>query len=225
MILTHQEIIAAVKSGDISIEPFEESQVQAATYDLRVGDQGATTSTKKLVNLKLAGYLQLEPGDFAVVTVLERIALGPQYAGRFGLRSKFARKGLIATTGPQIDPGYRGRLIVGVTNLTPKPIALPHADDFVSVEFHRLSEPSAHPYDGPYQERLGLGPEEIEAITESEGMALSEVLTTLRTLTRDVGALANSIELTSTSLKRLEWVVPLIVAIGMGIVGVVVAIK
>lgn len=218
MILAHQQIIAAVKSGDILIEPFDERQVQAATYDLRVGEQGATTSTKKIVNLRQSAYLSLAPGDFAVVTVLERIELGAQYVARFGLRSKYARKGLIATTGPQIDPGYRGRLIVGVTNLTPRAISLPYGDDFLSVEFHKLTEASAVPYSGPYQDRVELGPEEIEAITESEGMALSEVLITLRTLTRDVGAL-------SASLKRLEWLIPLIIGVGLAVVGTIVAVK
>lgn len=77
-------------------------------------------------DLRSAGYLSIERGDFAVVTVREEIALGPQHAGRFGLRSKYARKGLIATMGPQIDPGFHGRLILGLTNLTPKAITVPH---------------------------------------------------------------------------------------------------
>jgi len=33
MILTDRQIIEAHRKGDISIEPFEESQVQGATYD------------------------------------------------------------------------------------------------------------------------------------------------------------------------------------------------
>src|SRR5213076_3270657 len=89
----------------------------------------------------------------------------------------------------QVDPGYKGKLIVGITNLTPKPITLPYKDDFLSIEFHRLEEPAAHPYSGPYQGRKELGPEEIEFIIESEGMALSEVLTTLRSLSANVGTL------------------------------------
>src|SRR5437667_8365357 len=153
MILTDRQIVEAYKNGDILIEPFSEDQVQAATYDLRVGPQGATTSSKKVVDIRHTGYLLLQPGDFGVLTVLEIIRLGPQYAARFGLRSKFARKGLIATTGPQIDPGYHGRLIIGITNLTPKPASLAYADDFLSVEFHRLSEPSTKPYSGPYQDK------------------------------------------------------------------------
>ncbi len=218
MILTAQQIVDAYRRGDIMINPFEPDQVQGATYDFRVGEQGASTSSKKLVNIRETGYFALQPGDFGVVTVLEEIRLGPQYAARFGLRSKYARKGLIATTGPQIDPGYHGRLIVGVTNLTPKPVSLPYKDDFVSVEFHRLDEATTKPYSGPYQDKLELGAEEIEFITESEGMALSEVLTTLRSLSQNVAAL-------TSQMKILQWAIPIIVGVGMAVVAAIVAIK
>ena len=200
------------------INPFDPEQVQGASYDFRVGEQGATTSSKKLVNIRETGYFLLQPGDFGVVTVLEEIRLGPQYAARFGLRSKYARKGLIATTGPQIDPGYHGRLIIGVTNLTPKPVSLPYKDDFVSVEFHRLDEATTKPYSGPYQNKMELGAEEIEFITESEGMALSEVLTTLRSLSQNVAAL-------TSQMKILQWAIPIIVGVGMAVVAGIVAIK
>ncbi len=141
MILSAQQIEAAHLAREIIIDPFEQDQAQAASYDLRVGTQGATTTAKKLVNIEQEGYLLLQPGDFAVVTVLEELTLGNQYAGRFGLRSKYARKGLIATTGPQIDPGFHGRLIVGLTNLTPSAVPLPFKDDFVTIEFHKLEHP------------------------------------------------------------------------------------
>ncbi len=218
MILNAQQIIAAQNAGNISISPFEESQVQAASYDLRVGQSGATTSTKKLINIRETGYILLQPGDFAIVTVLEEIKLGPQYAARFGLRSKYARKGVIATTGPQIDPGYRGRLILGLTNLTPRPISMPYKDDFITVEFHRLEAPTSKPYDGPYQGRLELGPEEIEAVTEAEGMAFSEVITTLRSVSENVGKLASEV-------NTLRWLIPLIVAFGIAVIGVIVTLK
>lgn len=218
MILNAQQISETCRKGDIVINPFEESQVQAATYDLRVGGQGATTSTKKIVNIKEVGYLLLQPGDFGVVNVLEEIRFGAQYAGRFGLRSKYARKGLSATTGPQIDPGYHGRLIVGVTNLTPKPISLPYKADFISVEIHRLEQATTKPYSGPYQDRLELGPEEIEAIMETEGMALSEVITTLQSVSANVGTL-------TSQMKFLLWAMPIIITIGITVIAIIVAIK
>lgn len=221
MILTAQQITATYKKGDIVIAPFADEQVQAATYDLRVGEQGITTTTKKKVNIKEAGYISLEPGDFCLLITLEEVHLGPQYAARFGLRSKYARKGIIATTGPQIDPGYRGRLIVGLTNLSPKAVSIPYKDDLLSVEFHRLEEATMKPYSGPYQGKMELGIEEIEAITESEGMALSEMLTTMRSLSSNVGAL-------SADISAMKWAVGIgvgIIGLGVTIIGLLVAFR
>ncbi|HXQ10614.1 MAG TPA: hypothetical protein VN805_06390, partial [Caulobacteraceae bacterium] len=104
MILTDRLIREAVKDGQVAITPFDDGQIQAASIDLRVGEEGATTKSKKLVNIREHGFLLLEPGDFGVISIYEELQLDAQHVGRIGLRSKYARKGLIATTGPQIDP-------------------------------------------------------------------------------------------------------------------------
>lgn len=202
MILTHQQIVDSHRAGDTVIDPFDAEQVATASYDLRVGEQGATTSSKKVVNIREMGYLLLRPGDFGVVTTYETLKFGPQNVGRIGLRSKYARKGLIATMGPQIDPGFQGRLIVGLTNLSPKSISLAFKDDFLSVELHRLDEASTKPYAGPYQGKRELGAEEIEVIAETEAMALPEILTTLQSLSKNVGSL-------TTQMNMLKWIIPL----------------
>lgn len=225
MILSDRQITEAQENGDITITPFNSKQVQPASYDLRVGDQGITTSLKKKVDISKDGYLLVQPGDFAVIIIHEEIKLGSQYTARFGLRSKYARRGLVATTGLQVDPGFEGRLMVGLTNLTPKAVSLPHLDDFISMEFHKLAEPAAHPYSGPYQGRKDLGPEEIEFITESEGMALSEVLNTLRSLSANVGTLTTDLTALTAEMKHYKWVVPVLLAVGLAVIGVIVALK
>jgi deoxycytidine triphosphate deaminase len=110
MILTDTDIKAALAAGDITIAPpgevYDERQIQPASIDLRVGDEAATTKSKSKINVKEKGLVTLEPGDFGMLTILEHIKFGSQYVGRIGLRSKWARKGLIATAGPQIDPGF-----------------------------------------------------------------------------------------------------------------------
>ena len=217
MILTDKKIKEALSNGDIKIDPFIDSQVEPASYDLRVGKHGATTSTKKIIDIEKQGYILIEPGDFAIVAVLEEILLSTKHVGRIGLRSKYARKGLIATTGPQVDPGYHGRLKIGMTNLTPKPISLPFKDDFITLELHELTEPASTPYTGPYQDQLDLSPEDIEAVTEGSGMALSEVMVTLRSLTQNVAALAGEV-------KSLKLLIPLIITIGIGIISLIVAV-
>ena len=213
MILTDRQIREAVKNGDVVITPFDDGQVQSASIDLRVGEEGATTKLKKLVNIREHGFLLLEPGDFGVISIFEELQIGPQYVGRIGLRSKYARKGLIATTGPQIDPGYHGRLTLGVTNLTPQTVSIPYKDDILTLELHKLEEPAERPYSGPYQDKLGLGPTDLEVIAEGDGMAFSEVLTTLRSLSTNVGHLTSRV-------GTMQWVM----GIGIGVIAIMVAI-
>ena len=221
MILNNRQISEAVDNGTITIDPFDEKQVQAASYDLRVGKQGATASSKKLTNIQEEGYLLLKPGDFAVAIALEKIHLDAQHVGRFGLRSKYARKGLIATTGPQIDPGYEGRLIIGLTNPTPNSITLSYKDDFLTVELHKLEEPSTKPYTGKYQGKAELRPEDIEMIVETESMSIPEILTTLNSLSRNVGSLATDVKILTSDIKSFKWTI----GIGIAVVGIIVALS
>ncbi len=204
MILSYDDIIEAQKNEEIKIEPFDHDQIEAASYDLRIGAQGATASGKKLVNLEEKGFIVLKPGDFGLLITLEKVQLSPQHVARFGLRSKFARKGIIATTGPQIDPGFSGRLIVGVTNLTPKEVTFSYGDDFLTVEFHRLKQPTSKPYKGPYQGVTKLRPEDIENITESEGVAFSEVITILGSLSSNVGQLSSDVGRLSSDVEAFK---------------------
>ena len=221
MILNNNQISEAVKSNFIEIDPFDENQVQAASYDLRVGKQGATASSKKLTNIEEEGYLVLKPGDFAVAIALEKIRLDAQHVGRFGLRSIYARKGLIATTGPQIDPGYEGRLIIGLTNPTPNSITLSYKDDFLTVELHKLEKPSTKPYTGKFQGKIELRPEDIEMIMETESMSIPEILTTLNSLSQNVGSFATDIKILTNDIKSFRWTV----GIGIAVIGLIVTLS
>ena len=59
MILSDKQILEAIESDNIVIDPFDKNQIQPASYDLRVGKQGATTSTKRLVDIESHGYLEI----------------------------------------------------------------------------------------------------------------------------------------------------------------------
>ena len=194
MILNYEHIIEAVDQKLISIEPYAETQIQPASYDLRIGPQGITTTDKKLVNLVDKCFIELRPGDMAIVSSLEILKFDASHIARIGLRSKYARKGLYVTTGLQIDPGFEGRLFVGVTNLTPKPIVLTYGDDFLSIEIHKLNVPTKKLYTGPYQGKTELSAEDIEDIVSHDTLALSEVITTLQSLSRNVGELSQKME-------------------------------
>ena len=209
MILSDRDIRAACSDelGEVRIEPFSEASVQPASYDLRVGDQSASSSTKQLIDLTKTGFIQISPGDFVIVTTYEKLALSARHVARFGLTSSYARKGLIATVGAQVDPGFRGRLVVGLTNLSTKPITLPHKDIFLTIEFHRLEKAVETPYEGPYQDRDVLSPDDIRSAIEREYMSQTEMMRTLEALVTTVEGLKQSI----------NWRLPLMISIIMGV--------
>lgn len=245
MILNHQEILAAVGRGEIIIKPFDKRQVQPASYDFRVGRQGVSASRKQLVDIETGGYLQLEAGDVAVITTLEEVSLDNQHVGRLGLRSKYARKGLVASTGPQIDPGFHGRIILSLINLAPNPITLSFKESLVTVEFHRLEKPTDRPYSGPYQDKLEIGAEEIEFITEQASASLPEIIKTLGILSADVAGLRDSVqameatfrgikestqesiasmkESTRQSISSIKWFVGIIITFGIAVMATIAA--
>ena len=218
MILTDDLIAKANSEGSIKIEPFEHKQLQPASYDLRVGPEAATSSHREKINLAEKGFFELAPSDFAIVISEEKISLDNHHTARFGLRSKWARKGLVATTGAQIDPGFEGRLTVGLTNLTNKKISLSHMDDFLTVEFHRLSSPAKRTYSGPYQGKTSLDGEDIEAVLEREVMSISDMTESLRSLTSNVANMEQSV-------NTMKWYVTGVVVVGMAIIGIISAIK
>ena len=137
--------------------------------------------------------------------LLKKLSLSARHVARFGLTSTYARKGLIATVGAQVDPGFRGRLVVGLTNLSTKPIALPHKDIFLTIEFHRLEKPVEVPYEGPYQGRDMLSPDDIRSAIEREYMSQTEMMRTLEALVTTVEGLKQSI----------NWRLPLMMSIIM----------
>ena len=97
MILTDEDIRTACSSADggVRIDPFDATAVEPASYDLRVGRQAATSSSRKVTNLESDGFVEVKPGDFVIVSTLETIRLDASHVGRFGLTSSHARRGLI----------------------------------------------------------------------------------------------------------------------------------
>ena len=121
-------------------------------------------------------------------------------------------------SGPQIDPTFDGILKVRLVNLAPKPIALAYEAPFLTIQFFRLASPVSREYDGPSQRQHGITGMDIQELVDMEGMTLGQVMKTLTSLARDVAELRGSI-------TRLSWSVPIIVGIGMTIVGIIVALK
>ena len=164
MILVDKEIEEAIDSGEIELSDFSKECLQPASYDLRVGEEGFVSSAGRVINVQTEGALEIQPGDFALVMTHEKLRLPTNMLGRFGLRSAYTRKGLLATAGPQVDPGFEGKLVIGTVNFSARTIRLPYLTQFCTLELERLSRHSSAPYRGPYQGQEHLTDEVIKGI-------------------------------------------------------------
>ncbi len=216
--MTDAEIRSAIEKREIILDPPDFERIEPASYDARVGNWAFASSSKERINLKEKGLLIIEPGEFAVLESRERIELDNKTAAQLGLRSEYARRGLLMLSGPQIDPGFIGILVVRVVNLAPKPVALPYEAPFLTLQFFRLGRDVETPYHGPQQGQGGISAQDIQELVDTEGLTLGQVMKTLSALARDVAELRGSV-------ARLAWSIPVIILFGIAVIGAIVALK
>ncbi len=218
MMMNRDQIKRAIEEDLLTISDFSEDCLQPASYNFRLGNEAITSSRREKVDPSRKGLFSIPAGDFALVKTFEHVKLSPSVAGHIGLRSHYAKKGLDILAGPQIDPGFGGYLVLGLTNLSPRDITIPYKGELCTVEFYRFSEPVSKPYDGEYQGQPGIMPRDLEILVDSQGMTFGEVIRSLSSLSANVSDL-------SRWVKLLAWAIPVVVAIGIAVIGTIVAIK
>lgn len=189
MILVDHQIKDRIGKAGI-VSPFDENCVQPASYDLRIGALVyAPPNPDQPIDLSSnGGVYRLPPYGNAVLTTFEDLKLPADILGRIGLKSGLARRGIVASTGPQIDPGFEGKLFVSIFNVTAVSHVLKYQDTFLTIEFHTLDQKPDRTYEGPYQGKYSIGAEVLDALVRLEGMTLSQMQTQFTELERHVKA-------------------------------------
>jgi deoxycytidine triphosphate deaminase len=57
MMMSDEQILAAVKNGEIALDPFDPRKVRPASYDARVGTWAFSSSSKSRSSLQLEWWL------------------------------------------------------------------------------------------------------------------------------------------------------------------------
>lgn len=140
MILTHDIILEEIKKGNIKIDPFDESLLGAASYDLALGstirvfteqkepypvtDEADFAHITKLIEMTSEGYT-MKPGEAVLGVTKEKITLAPHIAGWLEGRSRFARVGLMVhISSPFMQPGIDSHQVLEIANLAPTPLTI-----------------------------------------------------------------------------------------------------
>jgi dCTP deaminase len=166
MILSDQDIKAKIENKQIKIDPVPDLSVAVGTVsvDLRLGHEFMvykTTSspyidvknpktfenlTEKVVKTEDEAFV-IHPREFVLGATLEKIELPHDIAGRLEGKSSLGRLGIVIhSTAGKVDPGFKGNLVLEITNIGNLPIMLYPGMRVCQLLFEQLSSPVSKAY-------------------------------------------------------------------------------
>jgi len=144
-LLNSDDIYRYAQEGCL-VSDFEKSRLLPAGYRLRF--LGELVYWKPVADGKLKRVekrvtkdkpVTLHGNSIAYLHMEEEFRM-PQYiAARFNLRITHVHQGLLLGTGPLVDPGFSGRILVPLHNLTDNDYVFMGGDSFIHVEFTKLN--------------------------------------------------------------------------------------
>jgi len=103
--------------------------------------------------------LIIYPGEFYILSTVERFKLPNYIVGFVQGRSSIARAGISIHMAGFVDSGFEGNITLEVTNFTNTPILIPKNSRIGQIVFARMLIPSEIPYgdkkDSKYQGQMG----------------------------------------------------------------------
>lgn len=158
MVLSDVDIIERIGNGSLVIEPYDESNVEPASVDIRLGTSfKEPVKTGRIVDTRSgegqpyrefeADSIVLEPGDSILATTHEKVKIPDDLCADAVGRSSLGRLFVsIHETAGFCDPGYCGEVTLEMTNENPNPVRLHAKDRVCQLVFKELSSPALRPY-------------------------------------------------------------------------------
>lgn len=122
--------------------PFEEAQLKSASYSIRIGDKVTYwDGANKLREITLKSNQQFEvpANSITFIQTKEKFRLPFYIAMRFNLKINNVHRGILLGTGPLVDPGFEGHLLIPFHNLTTNRYYFHENETFVWAEFTKIS--------------------------------------------------------------------------------------
>ena len=175
MMYSDADIRAALKSGQLKVEPWNEDYMRGSGLTLHLGELLLKPLPGKVVDPKngvLPDYreimitpdkpYQIEPGEFLLGSTYQSITVGSKIGFLIEGRSTLARVGLtVVQTAMLVYPGHADRSVtLELANHGPNPIMLYPKMKIARVAIMELKTPSTVRYDdkGKYRQQPFVGP-------------------------------------------------------------------
>jgi dCTP deaminase len=164
-VLSDGTIRRLVAEGHVRIDPWDDTMVQPASIDLRLGTSFRVFHNHRITAIDLADpprnltehvevrddeSFVIHPGEFVLGRTQEHVELPDDIVARIEGKSSLGRLGLIVhATAGFVDPGFKGTLTLEITNLTRVPIILWPGKPIAQLSFMALDQPAQRPYGHP----------------------------------------------------------------------------
>jgi dCTP deaminase len=161
-VLSDRDIAAGLASGRVRIEPYDRADLQPSSVDLHLDRSfrvfrntrypyiDVRTAQPDLTELLEIGDEEpfvLHPGEFVLGQTLEWVELPDDLVARLEGKSSLGRLGLlIHSTAGYVDPGWKGKLTLELSNVAKLPIALYYGMKIGQISFLSMSSPVERPY-------------------------------------------------------------------------------
>lgn len=162
MVLSDRTIKEKVAAGRIVIDPLDERDIQPASVDLHLDRRLLVFRNSNAPYIDLRADLPslteqieidndapfiLHPGEFVLASTLEHVELPTDIVGRLEGKSSLGRIGLlIHSTAGYVDPGWKGRLTLELTNVARLPVTLYSGMRIGQISFLTLTTDVDRPY-------------------------------------------------------------------------------
>jgi hypothetical protein len=144
--------------------------------------------------------LVVRPGELVYVMSEEQLDLPRDVTADLSLKRKISHLGIQVLGGSSVDPGYRGRLVFALHNLSTRPFPLQPGRKLVAAQFYRLSPEETPPSTSRVPEPLYEFPDDLVQLMAVYEPATTEGLQqSVHDLTRTVEDLKRQIE------DKEEW--------------------
>jgi dCTP deaminase len=147
-LLPDHQIKSYVKAKKLIIEPFDQSYLEPASYDLRVGNNIISITNGGPKQLTADKFI-INPGELILVESLEKVGFPDFLQGRICSKVTLLQKGL-SSIATKIDPGYGlpdgWPLLLVFHHYGHEIIELTPGQAVCSVEMESLESPAKKPY-------------------------------------------------------------------------------
>jgi deoxycytidine triphosphate deaminase len=122
---------------------WKKKRLRAAAYDLRIAKTYLITPKGRRYwpeggpgHRKMTAPFDLEPGEVAFVSTVEKLVMPPDLVGNIAPRFRRALQGILVMGGMLVDPGYDGRLHFQLANVGDKSFRIePGKTSVAAIQF------------------------------------------------------------------------------------------